>query len=142
MTSPTDIICRKHNEVAGECSPNEMSCFNDDPPDRIKRKQVLEYKKSRVLPSIPHSPPIFPIVSLPNMPEQYQEGDRVEYHPVGTAPQLSTGKINKVLTHNEVVGDNPVEIKADENRPRYLIENDNTHKETAYKQESITRKID
>ncbi|ORX95347.1 hypothetical protein K493DRAFT_219436 [Basidiobolus meristosporus CBS 931.73] len=75
------------------------------------------------------------------MPEQYREGDHVEYHPIGTAPQLSTGTIKKVITHPEVVGDNPVEVKAGENQPRYLIENDNTHKETAYKLESITQKI-
>ncbi|KAK9696576.1 hypothetical protein K7432_012390 [Basidiobolus ranarum] len=76
------------------------------------------------------------------MREQYREGDHVEYHPVGTAATVSTGRITKVIVHSEVVGDNPVQVKANSEEPRFLIENDTTHKETAYKLENITRKLD
>ncbi|ORX95346.1 hypothetical protein K493DRAFT_219425 [Basidiobolus meristosporus CBS 931.73] len=76
------------------------------------------------------------------MQVQYKEGDHVEYHPIGTAATLSTGKIKKVIMRNELVGDNTVEVKADNDTPRFLIENDSTHKETAYKLENITRKLD
>jgi len=52
--------------------------------------------------------------------EDYQEGDRVLYRPVGGAMQTSVGKIKKILTHPEEVGTRHTEVKASESEPRYV----------------------
>lgn len=70
----------------------------------------------------------------------YKVGDRVVYHPVGTAMQTTTGVIKEILTHPEEVGTRHTTVKASEEHPRYVIENDHTHKETAYKLDNIEGK--
>lgn len=69
--------------------------------------------------------------------QDFKEGDRVIYRPVGGAMQTSVGVIKKVLTHPEEVGTRHTEVKASEEAPRYVIENEHTKKETAYKLENI-----
>ena len=71
---------------------------------------------------------------------EFQEGDRVVYHPVGGAMQTSVGTIKKILTHEEEVGTRHATMHASEAEPRYVIENEHTHKETAYKREHIIEK--
>ena len=70
----------------------------------------------------------------------FREGDRVVYHPVGGAMQTSIGTIKKILTHEEEVGSRHSTMHASEAEPRYVIENEHTHKETAYKRENIVEK--
>lgn len=70
---------------------------------------------------------------------ELKEGDRVVYHPIGGAAQTSVGVIKKVLTHDEVGSKHPT-MHASQEEPRYVIENDHTHKETAYKREHIVEK--
>lgn len=67
----------------------------------------------------------------------FGEGDHVIYHPVGGAMQTSTGVIKKIFTHTQPVGESGIHAKASEEHPRYLILNDHTHKESAYKRENI-----
>lgn len=71
---------------------------------------------------------------------EFKEGDRVVYHPVGGAMQTSVGTIKKILTHEEEVGARHTTMHASESEPRYVIENEHTHKETAYKRENIVEK--
>ena len=73
---------------------------------------------------------------------EFKEGDKVVYHPVGGAQQTSVGVIKKVLTHEEEVGARHATMHASETEPRYVIENEHTHKETAYKRENIVEKAE
>ncbi|RHZ81987.1 hypothetical protein Glove_115g8 [Diversispora epigaea] len=66
-----------------------------------------------------------------------QVGQKVRYHPVGGGMQLTEGIIKEIVTHPEVVGDTQKRVKASKEEPRIVIENLNTHKETAYKLENI-----
>lgn len=70
---------------------------------------------------------------------EFAEGDHVEYHPVGHAMQTSTGRITRIITESEHVGAQVV--KASEEVPRYVIVNDHTGKETAYKKENLIKKV-
>ena len=63
----------------------------------------------------------------------FVEGDRVVYHPVGGSVQTSTGVIKRILVHAQRAGESGVTAKASAEHPRFVIENDHTHKETAYK---------
>lgn len=65
------------------------------------------------------------------------EGVKVVYHPVGHASQTSVGEIVRIITHPEEVGSRHTVVKASEEEPRYVIRNDHTHKEAAYKHENI-----
>ncbi|PFH47827.1 hypothetical protein AMATHDRAFT_151178, partial [Amanita thiersii Skay4041] len=72
-------------------------------------------------------------------------GDHVQYHAVGTATagtqtSITTGEIVNVLTEtpHEPGGQR---VKASEEEPRYVIRNDNTGKETAYKGDNIIGKV-
>lgn len=71
----------------------------------------------------------------------FKEGDRVLYHPVGGASQTSIGTIKKILTHEEEFGSRHATMHATQSHPRYVIENEHTHKETAYKLENIVEKV-
>jgi hypothetical protein len=71
---------------------------------------------------------------------EFKEGDRVVYHPVGGAQQTSVGVIKKILTHEEEVGTRHATMHASQEEPRYVIENEHTKKETAYKFENIVEK--
>ncbi len=57
---------------------------------------------------------------MPKHQEEFQEGDRVVYRPVGGAMQTSVGTIKKILTHPEEVGTRHTEVKATEEHPRYV----------------------
>jgi len=72
-------------------------------------------------------------------PYDFKIGDQVVYHPVGGSVQTSVGVIRDILTEPEAVetNDRPVTVKASEEMPRFLIENFNTGKTTAYKRENI-----
>lgn len=76
-------------------------------------------------------------VASPSKNGDFAAGDRVVYHPVGGAAQTSTGVIRKVLTETAAAGESGVHAKASPAHPRFVIENDHTHKETAYKRENI-----
>lgn len=52
--------------------------------------------------------------------QEFSEGDRVVYRPVGGAMQTSVGTIKKILTHPEEVGTRHTEVKASEEVPRYV----------------------
>lgn len=53
--------------------------------------------------------------------QEFKEGDRVVYRPVGGAMQTSVGTIKKILTHPEEVGSRHTEVKASEEMPRYVL---------------------
>jgi hypothetical protein len=53
------------------------------------------------------------------------------------AEKTTSGVIKKILNEDQVVGSSPHTIHARPDSPRYLIENDVTHKETAYRVENI-----
>lgn len=67
----------------------------------------------------------------------FSEGEHVVYHPVGGSSQTSTGIVKKILTHTAPAGETGIHAKASEEHPRFIIQNDHTHKETAYKRENI-----
>ena len=48
----------------------------------------------------------------------FEEGDTVEYFPVGAAMQTSVGAIKRIITESEQVGIQTV--KASEDAPRYV----------------------
>ena len=74
--------------------------------------------------------------------DKLKKGVRVEYRPIGGAETTSTGTIKDIVTHKQPAGSTGVNVEADDEHPRYVIENDNTHKETAYKLENIEKVLD
>ncbi|TFK37370.1 hypothetical protein BDQ12DRAFT_724212 [Crucibulum laeve] len=77
----------------------------------------------------------------------FEEGDHVQYQAVGgrseaTKNSTTTGEIVDVLTEPQPAGDTGVTVKASEKEPRYVIKNDNTGKETAYKGNVIIGEAD
>ncbi|CAE6383200.1 unnamed protein product [Rhizoctonia solani] len=78
---------------------------------------------------------------------QYQVGQKVKYHAIGTATSATensstTGEIVGILTETQPAGTTGSTVKASEEEPRYLIKNDNTGKDTAYKSDAIVEVID
>lgn len=69
--------------------------------------------------------------------DEYKEGDRVVYRPVGGAMQTTVGVIKKIITEPEHAGSRGNVVKASDEHPRYLIYNEHTGKETPYKLENI-----
>ncbi|EPZ31231.1 hypothetical protein ROZALSC1DRAFT_30899 [Rozella allomycis CSF55] len=59
---------------------------------------------------------------------KYHKGDHVEYHPVGGEHNMEDHFGRK--------------IHASKDEPRYMILNDHTQKETAYKESNIVRVIE
>ncbi|KAJ1305274.1 hypothetical protein OPQ81_000302 [Rhizoctonia solani] len=71
---------------------------------------------------------------------QYKVGQRVQYTAVGggnVENSATTGEITEVITEPEPAGTTGNTVRASEEEPRYLIKNDNTGKETAYKADNI-----
>ncbi|KAF5368982.1 hypothetical protein D9758_002881 [Tetrapyrgos nigripes] len=69
-----------------------------------------------------------------------QVGDHVEYHAVGggnVPSSATTGEIKDVIDSKAPAGETGVRVNAPKDDPRYVIENDNTGKETAYKAQNI-----
>ncbi|KAL7266892.1 hypothetical protein RUND412_010542 [Rhizina undulata] len=75
---------------------------------------------------------------------KFQEGQKVEYHPIGGAhgTSTSTGVIKRVLTEPDHAGSTGVTVKASPDDPRYEIQNDKTGKTSAVKEGNIERVID
>ncbi|CAE6465212.1 unnamed protein product [Rhizoctonia solani] len=75
---------------------------------------------------------------------KYQVGQKVEYTAIGggnVENSSTTGEIIEVITEPEPAGTTGKTVKASEDEPRYLIRNDNTGKDTAYKADNIVRVI-
>ncbi|PVF97150.1 hypothetical protein CPB86DRAFT_786137 [Serendipita vermifera] len=75
----------------------------------------------------------------------YRPGDHVECYAIGGATggneqSSTTGEIVDVITSKQPAGETGVRVNASEDEPRYLIRNDNTGKETAYKADNIVGK--
>ncbi|KAJ3561441.1 hypothetical protein NP233_g10192 [Leucocoprinus birnbaumii] len=76
------------------------------------------------------------------MVAQFKVGDRVKYHAIGGASSgadtsTSTGEIVDIKTQTESAGTQGIKAQASEQEPRFVIRNDNTQKETAYKAGNI-----
>ncbi|KAF9463561.1 hypothetical protein BDZ94DRAFT_1308675 [Collybia nuda] len=76
------------------------------------------------------------------MSTAYKAGDHVEYRAIGgggsgTEQSTTRGQIVDVLTETQPAGDTGNTMRASSNEPRYVIKNDNTGKETAYKEDNI-----
>jgi hypothetical protein len=50
--------------------------------------------------------------------DKLKPGMKVEYMPIGASTQTTVGKIQKILTHDEVAGSTQKHFKADEEHPR------------------------
>ncbi|EEB90160.1 hypothetical protein MPER_11672 [Moniliophthora perniciosa FA553] len=73
----------------------------------------------------------------------YKVGDRVEYQAIGggnVENSTTSGEIVEIIESKQPVGETGVQVNASEDEPRYLIRNDNTGKETAYKGSNIMGK--
>ncbi|KAJ7235611.1 hypothetical protein B0H12DRAFT_1141323 [Mycena haematopus] len=80
-----------------------------------------------------------------NSTAEYAVGDHVEYQAIGggnVANSTTTGEITDVVTSKEPAGDTGVKVNASKDDPRYVIRNDNTGKETAYKGKNITGELE
>jgi len=78
------------------------------------------------------------------MSGSYNVGDHVEYQAIGggnVENSTTTGKIVDILEETQHAGTTGVNVQASEEEPRYLIKNDNTGKETAYKISNIVGKV-
>ncbi|KAK7041415.1 hypothetical protein VNI00_009281 [Paramarasmius palmivorus] len=74
----------------------------------------------------------------------YEVGDHVEYQAIGggnVENSTTRGEILKIIESKQPAGESGVQVNASEDEPRYLIRNDNTGKETAYKANNITGKV-
>ncbi|CAE6376889.1 unnamed protein product [Rhizoctonia solani] len=75
---------------------------------------------------------------------QYQVGQKVKYTAIGggnVENSTTTGEIVEVITQPEPAGTSGNTVQASEEEPRYLIRNDNTGKDTAYKADNIVEVI-
>ncbi|XP_006458919.1 hypothetical protein AGABI2DRAFT_115886 [Agaricus bisporus var. bisporus H97] len=73
-------------------------------------------------------------------------GDHVIYRAIGgagpgTETSTTSGMIVDIMTETQPAGDSGVSAHASEEEPRYLIKNDNTGKESAYKATNILEKV-
>lgn len=71
------------------------------------------------------------------MEANVQVGARVVYHPVIHSRRTSVGVVTRILTRPGEVGHRHAMVSASETSPRYVIENQITHKESAYRAENI-----
>ncbi|KAL7752902.1 hypothetical protein RI367_001905 [Sorochytrium milnesiophthora] len=69
--------------------------------------------------------------------EEYHKGDHVRYHPA-----TSTGIVQDIMTEDGTMrhGRRSAHVHATHDEPLYVIENDNTHKRSVVKPESIESK--
>ncbi|KAF7361467.1 DUF2945 family protein [Mycena sanguinolenta] len=80
-----------------------------------------------------------------NSATEYAVGDHVEYQAVGggtVTNSTTTGEITEVVTSKAPAGETGVKVNATKDDPRYVIRNDNTGKETAYKSKNITGEVE
>ncbi|RPB28352.1 hypothetical protein L211DRAFT_801652 [Terfezia boudieri ATCC MYA-4762] len=76
---------------------------------------------------------------------KYQEGQHVEYRPIGgrnTNSSTSHGKIERVITQDDVAGSTGVTVHASPENPRYEIRNCNTGKSSALNESNILSATD
>ncbi|KAF8699877.1 hypothetical protein RHS03_06911, partial [Rhizoctonia solani] len=84
------------------------------------------------------------LTPIPVEMAQYQVGQKVKYTAIGggnVENSTTTGEIVEVITSPEPAGTSGNTVQASEEEPRYLIRNDNTGKETAYKADNIVEVI-
>ncbi|KAF9073882.1 hypothetical protein BDP27DRAFT_1318314 [Rhodocollybia butyracea] len=67
----------------------------------------------------------------------FEVGDHVEYQPVVGSGNATEGEITDVVTSKQPAGDRGLTVNASSDDPRYVIRNDNTGKETAYREKHI-----
>ncbi|ESK98348.1 hypothetical protein Moror_98 [Moniliophthora roreri MCA 2997] len=71
----------------------------------------------------------------------FQAGDRVEYQAIGGGKNVenstTTGEITEVVDSKRPAGSTGNTVNASSEDPRFVIRNDNTGKETAYKSANI-----
>lgn len=76
-----------------------------------------------------------------NQAPEYEVGDQVQYQAIGGGNQVAnsttTGEIVEVVDSKRPAGETGVKVNASKEDPRYVIRNDNTGKETAYKGSNI-----
>ncbi|KAJ1961987.1 hypothetical protein IWQ62_003677, partial [Dispira parvispora] len=75
------------------------------------------------------------------MVREYSVGDHVEYRPVEGKPTLSTGIIKDVLVDPVPPAEADTKVMPPAGHPHYMIENDRTHKQNAYKEDVIEQII-
>ncbi|KAJ6595134.1 hypothetical protein DFH09DRAFT_1305815 [Mycena vulgaris] len=83
--------------------------------------------------------------STKNSAPEYEVGDHVEYQAIGggnVENSTTTGEITEVVTSKAPAGETGVKVNASKDEPRYVIRNDNTGKETAYKSKNITGEVE
>jgi len=78
--------------------------------------------------------------------EEIEVGDKVEYEAIGgghggASNSTSTGIVTDILTETQEAGSTGSRVKASEDEPRFVIKNDNTGKETAYKGANIHKVV-
>ncbi|KAF9270372.1 hypothetical protein L218DRAFT_952509 [Marasmius fiardii PR-910] len=73
--------------------------------------------------------------------EEYKPGDHVQYQAIGGGNQVSnsttTGEVVEIVDSKRPAGETGVKVNASKDDPRFVIRNDNTGKETAYKSSNI-----
>ncbi|KAH7873564.1 uncharacterized protein C8R40DRAFT_370073 [Lentinula edodes] len=72
----------------------------------------------------------------------YNVGDHVQYQGIGggnVENSTTHGEITDVVTDKQQAGSSGVTVNASAEDPRYVIRNDNTGKETAYKADNIKK---
>ncbi|KAK7468270.1 hypothetical protein VKT23_002780 [Stygiomarasmius scandens] len=71
---------------------------------------------------------------------QFSVGDRVEYQGIGggnVENSTTHGQITNIVESKQEAQEARVQANASKDDPRYVIRNDNTGKETAYKPQNI-----
>ncbi|KAJ3736104.1 hypothetical protein DFJ43DRAFT_1053445 [Lentinula guzmanii] len=70
----------------------------------------------------------------------FNVGDRVEYQGIGggnVENSTTHGEITEIVTEKQPAGDSGNVVNASSEDPRFVIRNDNTGKQTAYKADNI-----
>ncbi|KAF9261765.1 hypothetical protein L218DRAFT_1001295 [Marasmius fiardii PR-910] len=77
--------------------------------------------------------------------QSYKPGDRVQYQAIGggnVENSTTTGEVVDVVDSKKPAGEAGVTVNASKDDPRFVIRNDNTGKETAYKGANIKGSAD
>ncbi|KAG7099366.1 hypothetical protein E1B28_001222 [Marasmius oreades] len=77
--------------------------------------------------------------------QEYEPGDHVQYQAIGggnASNSTTTGEVVEVVESKRPAGETGVKVNASKDDPRYVIRNDNTDKETAYKSSNIEGLVD
>jgi len=76
----------------------------------------------------------------------WQVGDHIEYYAIGNGGDgnersRTTGVIMEIITETGPAGDTGYTVNASEAQPRYVIQNDRTGRQAAYKRHNIITRI-